>query len=292
MKLLEDMNRAMDYIENNLREKTDYEKIAQIACCSVYHFQRMFTFMTDITLSEYIRRRKMTMAAFELQNSSIKVIDLALNYGYDSPEAFTRAFQNLHGITPTAARSLGSCIKAFPRISFQISVKGVSEMNYKIVEKEAFQVYGIERIFDTENGENLKAIPDFWLEKLTNGEYIKLAKSAGYPSVVNAVCGYRKMDGTAFPYMLCVMKTPLSNTSGYTEVDIPKATWAVFVNISHGIEETSKAVQDLTARVYTEWLPTANYEFVEGYDFEMYYSDSQGKYYEEAWIRVIPKNIL
>lgn len=289
MQWLDDMNRALDYIENNLQEKTNYEKIAQIACCSVYHFQRMFTFITGITLSEYIRRRKMTMAAFELQNSDIKVIDIALNYGYESPEAFTRAFQNLHGITPTAARIKGSNIKAYPRISFQITIKGASEMNYKIVEKEAFQVYGIEGIFDTKDDEQLQAIPEFWLEKLRNGECEKLIKSAGYPSVINSVCQYRKMEGTFFPYMLCLMKTPLSNTGGYTVVDVPKATWAVFVNEAHEIEGTSKAIQDLIARVYTDWLPTASYEVIEGYEFEMYYTDMNGKCYEETWLRVIPK---
>lgn len=292
MKWLDDMNQALDYIENHLHEKTDYEKIAKLACSSVYHVQRVFTFITDVTLSEYIRRRKMTLAAFELQNSNNKVIDIALNYGYESPEAFARAFQSLHGITPTAARCKGANIKAFPRISFQISVKGVSEMNYKIVEKEAFQVYGIEGIFDTKDGENLQDIPKFWLEKLKNGDCSRLEKSCGYPSYVNSVCQYRKMDGTVFPYMMCVMKTPLSNTEGYTVVDIPQATWAVFVNELHRIDETSNKIQELIARVYTDWLLTSNYEIVEGYEFEMYYSTFNGssyENYEEVWYRVIPK---
>lgn len=283
------MNRAMDYIENNLCEKTNYEKIAQISCCSVYHFQRMFTFMTGLTLCEYVRRRKMTMAAFELQNSDIRIVDLALNYGYESPEAFTRAFQSLHGITPTAARSQGANIKAFPRISFQVSVKGVEEMNYKIVEKEEFQVYGIEEIFDTKNGENLNEIPEFWLKNIKNGQCEKLAKSSGCMSMVNSVCGYRETGGTTFPYMLCVMKTPLSSTEGYTVVDVPKATWAIFVNEPHDIEDTSNEIQKLASRVYTDWLPTAAYELIQGYEFEIYYLDHQGKYYEELWFRVIPK---
>lgn len=279
----------MDYIENNLCEKTNCEKIAQIACCSVYHFQRMFTFMTDLTLCEYIRRRKMTMAAFELQNSDIRIVDLALNYGYESPEAFARAFQSLHGITPTAARGQGANIKAFPRISFQVSVKGVEEMNYKIVEKEEFQVYGIEGVLDTKSGENLIEIPEFWLKNIKNGECEKLAKSSGCMSMVNSVCGYRETGGTTFPYMLCVMKTPLSSTDGYKVVDVPKATWAIFVNESHDIEDTSNEVQKLASRVYTDWLPTAAYELVQGYEFEIYYSDHEGKYHEELWYRVIPK---
>lgn len=288
MEWLTNMNRAIDYIEKNLYGKIDYEKTAREACCSVYHFQRMFTFMTNITLSEYVRRRKMTLAAFDLQTSNIKILDLALNYGYESPEAFNRAFQSVHGMPPTAARKVGADIKAFPRISFQLTVKGASEMKYKIVEKKAFQVYGIEEIFDTRDGENLKAIPDFWTEKLKNGEYEKLLKSAGFPSTVNAVCGYRDCEGTRFPYMLCVLKTPLSDTKGYTVVDVPEATWAVFVNEPHNMEDTPKAVQELNARVYTDWLPTANYDMVDGYDFEMYYS-MEGRCYEEVWCRVTPK---
>ncbi len=286
---LENMNHAIDYIENNLQDKMDYEKIAQAACSSVYHFQRMFTFMTDITLSEYVRRRKMTLAAFELQTGDVKVVDLALKYGYESPEAFTRAFQALHGIAPTSARRFGANIKAFPRISFQLTVKGVSEMNYKIVEKEAFQVYGIEGMFDSKNGENLKAIPAFWAQKIKNGELGRLQKSANYPGSVNAVCGHRQMEGTDFPYMLCVIKTPLSDVAGYTVVDVPKATWAIFTNEPHKLEDTSSQIQALNSCVYAEWLPTANYELAERYEFEMYYTDSNGKYYEEAWYRVIPK---
>lgn len=217
------------------------------------------------------------MAAFELQNSAVKVVDLAMDYGYDSPEAFSRAFQSLHGVTPTAARSPGANVKAFSRISFQITVKAVEEMNYRIIEKPAFQVYGIEGIFDIQNGENLKTIPQFWTDSLQNGEYAALVKSAGCPSSVNAVCGYRKMEGTKFPYMLCVIKTPLSNTSSYTVVDIPKATWAVFTSEPHSIEETSNAVQQLTSRICTDRLPTADYVIEDGYDFEMYYFDLHGK---------------
>lgn len=289
MTWLENMNHAMDYIENHLQDKMDYEKVAQAACSSVYHFQRMFTFITDIPLSEYVRRRKMTLAAFELQNSDIKIIDLALKYGYDSPESFARAFQLMHGITPTAARKFGSGIKAYPRISFQITIKGDTEMNYKIVQRKAFEVYGIEGIFDTKDGENLKAIPDFWTKLMENGEFEKLARSANYPGSVNAICGYRDIGGTKFLYMICSLKTPLSETEGYTVVSVPAAVWAVFVNEPHSVDATSKETQALIARVFTDWLPTSNYEIVPGYEFEMYYGTADGKCYEEAWYRVAPK---
>ncbi|MBH1942593.1 AraC family transcriptional regulator [Mobilitalea sibirica] len=298
MEWLDHMNNAISYIEDHLDEKIDYTKVAQAACCSVYHFQRMFSYMASIPLSEYVRRRRMTLAAFELQNSEIKVIDLALKFGYDSPEAFTRAFQILHGVSPSTARKRGICIKAYPRISFQITIKGDSEMNYRIEQKEAFEVYGIERVFDTNDNIHLKEIPSFWSEMLHNGSYDKLAASTGIDSThdnglchVNAICGYRHMDGTTFPYMLCTMKTEKSNTQGYTTVQVPAATWAIFTNEPHSIEEISAATQLLNSRVYTDWLPTSNYEKLDGYELEMYYEDKDENYYEEIWIRVVPKNI-
>ena len=112
MDWLNRMNKVMDYIEANLAGEISYDKAAQIACCSTYHFQRMFSFITDIPLSEYIRHRRLTLAAFELQTSDIKVVDVALKYGYESPEAFSRAFKNLHGIVPVSARDIGITLKA------------------------------------------------------------------------------------------------------------------------------------------------------------------------------------
>lgn len=296
MEWLDHMNQAISYIEENLNEKMDYNQVARIAYCSVYHFQRMFSYMAGIPLAEYVRRRRMTLAAFELQSSDIKIIDLALKYGYDSPEAFARAFQLLHGITPSRARKPGVIIKAYPRISFQITIKGDSEMNYKTEQKDEFEVYGIGREFDTKDGENLKAIPAFWTELLRNGEYEKLVKSTGIDSkmeaglcAVNSVCGYREMEGTTFPYMICAMKTDQSKADDFEVVKVPASTWAIFKNDPHPIEDTSFAIQTLIGRVYTDWLPTANFEKLDGFEFEMYYADGNGKYHEETWIRVVPK---
>lgn len=123
MDWLERMNDAISYIENNLTTEIKYEELSRIVCCSIYHFQKMFSFLTGVPLSEYIRRRRLTQAAYELSNSNIKVIDLALKYGYESPDSFTRAFQNMHGVTPTKARKMGIVLKAYPRMSFHISIK-------------------------------------------------------------------------------------------------------------------------------------------------------------------------
>lgn len=142
MDWLNRMNMAIDYIESNLADRISYDKAAQIACCSTYHFQRMFSSITDVPLSEYIRRRRLTLAAFDLQTSDIKVIDVAFKYGYESPEAFSRAFKKLHGVMPTSARDIGISLKAFPKMTFSISIKGDTEMKYRIEQREAFDVFG------------------------------------------------------------------------------------------------------------------------------------------------------
>ena len=122
MDWLDRMNCAMDYIEEHLDGEISYEEIARLACTTACHFQRMFPFVTGVTLSEYIRRRRLTLAAFMLQTTDAKVIDVALQYGYESQAAFTRAFKNLHGVMPAAVRDAGVSLKAYPRMNFQISI--------------------------------------------------------------------------------------------------------------------------------------------------------------------------
>lgn len=104
----------LDYIETNLENEIDYSKIAQAACCSEYHFSRMFSSMAGISLSEYIRRRRLTLAAFEIQKSNIRIINVAIKYGYESADSFSRVFQKIHGIKPSDARKRGVQLKAFP----------------------------------------------------------------------------------------------------------------------------------------------------------------------------------
>lgn len=297
MDLLERMNQSIDYIENNLTGEIDYERAAQIAFCSVYQFQRMFSFITDVTLSEYIRRRRLTLTAFELQNNDCKVIDVAMKYGYESPEAFARAFQAMHQITPTQARSMGATLKAYPRISFQITIKGVATMNYRIEKKEAYTVYGIGRVFDSKNDKHLKELPEFWTEAQRDGSFEKLEKSTGIDMskltggmcLINGLCDYKTTGGTTFPYMLYTEKTPESNADGYEVVSIPAATWAVFQSARYDDSDVSKVCQELYRRIYSEWLPTSSYQMISGFDHEVYYWSRNEKSYLEVWIRVEPK---
>ena len=145
MDSLRSLNNALAYIEEHLTEEIDYSKITKIAYCSEYHFKRMFSFLSGISLSEYIRRRKLTLAALDLKDKSFRIIDIAVKYGYSSADSFTRAFHSVHGILPSEARSELTQIKAYPKMTFQLSIKGGCEMNYRIVEKEPFKLVGFKK---------------------------------------------------------------------------------------------------------------------------------------------------
>jgi AraC-like DNA-binding protein/2-polyprenyl-3-methyl-5-hydroxy-6-metoxy-1,4-benzoquinol methylase len=131
----ERINEAFDYIEDHLDSSIDLDKVANIMCQSTVSFQRTFSIFMNISIYEYIRRRRMTLAAIELQTNSIKVIDIALKYGYESPESFTRAFKEIHGISPSAARKKGASLNLFPRITFLLTIKGDIEMDYEMDNK-------------------------------------------------------------------------------------------------------------------------------------------------------------
>lgn len=165
----------MNYIEEHLTEEIDYNQVAKAACCSTYHFQRMFAYMADVPLSEYIRRRRMTMAAVDLQNDDVKIIDLALKYRYSSPTAFNRAFQSVHGAAPSAVKAGGVSVKSFSPISFKITIKGAACMDYKIEKKEAFRIIGIGEPLEKEIEKNFGIVPQMWQKAATNGTIPRLA---------------------------------------------------------------------------------------------------------------------
>lgn len=145
MDALSSMNNALEYIEENLTGDIDYSEISRIAHCSEYHFKRMFSFLSGISLSEYIRRRRLTLAALDLKDSNIRVIDVAVKYGYRSADSFSRAFYSMYGILPSEARSENIQLKAYPRMTFQLSIKGGDVMNYRIIEKDSFKLVGFKK---------------------------------------------------------------------------------------------------------------------------------------------------
>ncbi|HEY3366771.1 MAG TPA: AraC family transcriptional regulator [Symbiobacteriaceae bacterium] len=295
MVFLERLNRAVEYMEDRLAGDLDYQEAGRIACCSVYNFQRMFSYILDIPLSEYVRRRRMTLAAFELQQGDTKIIDLAIKYGYDSQDSFARAFQRFHGVTPSRARNRGVMLRAYPRVSFHISVGGDREMRYSIVDKEAFEVFGIEEIISSVGDPACKSVPAFWQKCHDSGAYERLFDAANarkrgeiYKGMcaINAALNYRNTGDLTFPYMLFAFTTEQSKPEGYTRVKIPTQTWAVFTSEEHGDDEIGAMTSTLWSRVFKEWLPTSGYRKLEGPDIEIYGSSGNGNYYSEVWIPV------
>ncbi len=290
MDSLKGMNDALNYIEENLDNEIDLKEVARMALCSEYHFQRMFSFLSGISLSEYIRRRRLTVAAFELNNSNIRIIDLAVKYGYSSPDSFTRAFQGLHGITPSEARNNGQSLKAYPRMTFQLSIKGGNEMNYRIEEKEAFYIIGIKKrvpiVFSGANPE----IDSMWKslneEIITKLKELSNVEPSGLISAsVNFSEGRMEEKGELDHYI--GVATTKECPDNRAKLEVKASTWAVFTAV--GV--FPDALQNVWGRIYSEWFPASNYEQSEGPEilWNEHKDITSPNFKSEIWIPVLKK---
>lgn len=284
MEWIERLNSAVNYIEENIIENINLEEVSKIACCSTYHFQRMFAYIADIPLSEYIRRRRMSLAAVDLQSGNEKVIDISLKYGYDSPTAFNRAFKNVHGISPSEAKKEGTILKAFPPISFKITIKGDSELNYRIEKKEAFRIIGISEPLETELEKNFEIVPKMWATAAMNGTIPKLAIMMDTPLI--GMLGISSCnEANNWRYYIGVASTK-SIDSTLEEFIVPAGTWAIFCGEGH-----AQSIQVLEQRIVTEWLPTSGYEYADAPDIEVYINADPENSKYEVWIPVSKKEI-
>ena len=283
MDWIERLNNAISYIEEHLAEKIDYDQVAQVACCSAYHFQRMFSYMAGISLSEYIRRRRMSLAAVDLRSGHEKIIEIALKYGYNSPTAFNRAFQSIHGIAPSALRKGETVIKSYPPISFKITVKGVEEMNYRIEKKESFRLVGVSQPMHRDMEKNFAIVPQMWQKAATDGTIPKLVSLMdSCPMGVLGVSACH--DQEEWRYLIAVASTlPAEET--LEEYVVPAFTWAIFP----GEGSCPEAIQKLEQRIITEWLPTSGYEYGNGPDIEVYFEPNPSQAKFEVWIPVVKK---
>ena len=281
MEWVHGLNRTITYIEEHLADEIDYGELAKLACCSAYHYQRMFAYMAGVPLSEYIRRRRMSRAAVDLQAGE-KVVDVGLRYGYQSPTAFNRAFQAVHGIAPSAVREEGAAVKSFPPLRFTIVVKGAEEMEYRIEKREAFRIVGISAPLDADLEKNFAVVPQMWGKAAADGTIPRLAGLMdGQPAGLLGVsaCG----DREDWRYWIAVASSqPAGDFEEYT---VPAATWAVFPG-----EGTNISMQELERRVITEWLPTSGYEYGNAPDVEVYLHPDPNNARYEVWIPVVKKN--
>lgn len=274
------LNKTMDYIEAHLSGEIDYEQLARLACCSSYHYQRMFAYMAGVSLGEYIRRRRMSVAAADLQGGE-KVLEVALKYGYQSPTAFNRAFQSVHGLPPSALRETGASVKAFPPLHFTITIKGVEQMEYRIEKRGPFRVVGVSTAIDKDMEKNFDKIPPFWGQAAADGVIEKLAGMMdAQPMGILGVCACTGEE--EWRYWIAAAST--RQDAALEEFTVPAAVWAVFPGSG-----TNQSIQELERRVLTEWLPSSGYEYGNAPDIEVYLNaDPQDSKYE-VWIPVVKK---
>lgn len=283
MEWVERLNEAIAYLEEHLTDEVDYGRLGQIACCSSWHFQRMFAYMAGVPLAEYIRRRKMSLAAVDLREKDAKIIDVAGKYGYSSPTAFNRAFQSVHGITPSAVKQEGVTVKSFPPVTFKITVKGVEEMNYRIETKDAFRIVGVSVPLHRDIGKNFAVIPSKWQEIAADGTLGRLGEMMDTPPM--GVLGVSTCNDTE-PWRYYIAVSSSRDKGDLEEYIVPGATWAIFPG-----EGTNQSIQELERRIVTEWLPTSGYEYGSAPDVEVYLSpDPQNARYE-VWIPVVKKQV-
>ncbi|MDD3362436.1 MAG: helix-turn-helix domain-containing protein [Hespellia sp.] len=278
MNYITQLNQVINYIEEHMTEKISYDELAKIVCCSTYHFQRMFAFMNDVPLSKYIRRRRMSLAAVDLQNGE-KIIDVAFKYQYASPTAFSRAFQNTHDILPSEVKKEGAKLKSYPPLSFDLTIRGADELTYRVEEKGAFRIIGYSKYLDREMENNFKTVPDFWDNAVENGivsELLGLNNCEPHELLGITACGNRKI----WKYYIAVSSSlPLNEK--YEEYIIPASMWAVFSG-----EGTNITLQDLERRIVTEWLPFSGYDYGDAPDIERYFlADPQHAKYE-FWLSI------
>ena len=279
MEWIERLNKTISYIEEHLTEDISYDALARIACCSTYHFQRMFAYMAGIPLSEYIRRRRMSLAAIDLQSGKEKIIDIGMKYGYASPTAFNRAFQSVHGIAPSMAKKEGTLMKSYPPISFKITVKGVDELNYRIEVKDSFRIVGVSCPLDKEIENNFIAVPQMWQHAAMNGTFEKITplmnqQPMGVLGI--SVCN----DNEEWRYFIAVSSS-LDTDNSLDEYIVPACTWAIFNGSG-----TNISIQELEQRIITEWLPTSGFEMDNGPDIEVYQNPDPNNMQYEVWVPI------
>ena len=297
------MQKAIDYIEANLTEEIDYEKVAAESFSSSYHFQRVFSILCGYTLGEYIRLRRLSLAGAELVNGKEKVIDIALKYGYDSPDSFAKAFQKFHGITPSQARADGSMLKSFSRLSIKISLEGGSIMNYRIETKPQFTLLGYKKRFEGTPYDELrhKQEGDFFIttkahqwmlkgianDKLSDYCVITNMDDDGYDFYIAATTDDWERDNL---YNSKVTGIDFMAKFEFEEIIIPERTYAIF--------ETQKQRMpipeyfDLRKQIAAEWLSNNEYQMIAAPEMAVYHWGIVRSYAErtiEIWIPIEKK---
>ena len=285
------MNQAMAYLEASL-DAVDIAEMARIAHCSEYHFRRMFSFLSGYSLMEYIRRRRLSLAGQVLmENPRSKVIDVALQFGYESPDAFTKAFYQFHGLTPSEVKSGNDSIRIFMPMTFQLTIQGGKEMDYRIIEKEAFHIVGLAKKvqiqFEGVNDEINQMWQSLTMDDIMEFKELSNIEPRGLISASTDFSDRTAEDGTLTQYIGAA--TTKDYTGKWSQLPVAAGSWAVFTAVG----AFPKALQDTWAQIYAEWLPASGYELVPGPEllWNEHKDTTDPNYKSEIWIPVTKQTI-
>ncbi len=295
MSFASDFESAIEYIEENLTSEIDFNIVAKKAKCSSYHFQRMFSSLVSIPLSEYIRRRRLTLAAFEIQNSDAKITDIALKYGYETHSSFTRAFQLMHGVTPSKVRTDGVPLMAYPPISFQFILRGVEAMQYQIIETQPFKLFGMDAVqIDGWDPEKFLEHADRVIE---NGSHDATNIAAGFPgnaqemnekgewdvSKLNLLHAIHFWDEAGNKYFMYGWELPETGVDEqFTILEVSLTTWVI---VTIPLDGDRSVIVKCYNDLYMNWFPTSGYEQAPGRPVIEKYDDKNA----ELWMPIIKK---
>lgn len=286
MNMLKNMNDALQYIEEHLEDDIDFGKVAMLAGVSEYHFRKLFSYLSGMSLGTYIRNRRLSKAVFDLQQGKERVVDIAVKYGYDSADGFSRAFREWSGLNPSDVKN-STAFKAFPRLAFQLTLQGGMDMDYRIIEKEAFKLVGIKKrvpvVFEGQNPEIMKMAQSLTREQR---ERLQQMRNTDVKTVVNASFHFddgRMEEKGQLDHLIGSITTLEQDFGEFDTVEVPAGTWAIFSTDG----PFPQALQEMWAKIFSEWLPSSSRELVDGPEisFNGDFSDPQNVY-SEIWIPV------
>ncbi|MEU3372774.1 AraC family transcriptional regulator [Streptomyces sp. NPDC006660] len=251
------LNDALDHIEDHLDGHIDVAELARIATTSEYHLRRLFSALAGMPLSEYVRRRRMTVAGAEVLESRRTLLDVAVRYGYTSGEAFARAFRAVHGVGPGEARRTGAALRSQPRMSFRLVVEGSTSMRYRVMEKDAFHLVGrVARVPLVHEGVN-PAIAAF-IQGIGQDTSLRIHQLSDQEpeGIVSACDGLdpSRAEGTELNYWHCAL-TSAEPPQDLDALPVPAGTWAVFESTG----PYPAALQEMWRDVFTQWFPSNPY---------------------------------
>lgn len=280
------MDNTIEYIEYNLSDTIDNSIIEKKSCCSIYHFQRVFSYIFGIPLAEYIRCRRMTLAALELYQSDLNVRAVALKYGYDSQSSFSRAFKAFHGCSPAEARNGSKMINAYPRASFRININMGQNISYRIVKTPCTTWFGKSIKIDASQVDSDKLFEKvfaFGNEIIKDGTHQRIIKKAGMvqESLLTSIRYAFREDGS-HNFMYGAESGSKNIDKEFEVLKIKEISWAVF---KHPYVIYPETTLPLYRQIYSEWFPTSGYVQAEGACLEKCYND-----YIEVWIPIIKVN--